>query len=86
MEADQSSSHRRSSDASRWCLTWHQTHFRRRLRHRPGQAHGRYAEAVIELEQVTGTVAALVAASNDAAAAIGLGRSKGVRHGYDADE
>jgi imidazolonepropionase-like amidohydrolase len=52
----------------------------------PGKAHGRYAEAVIELEQVAGTVPALVAASSDAAAAIGLGRSKGrLRRGYDAD-
>ena len=52
----------------------------------PDKAHGRYAEAVIELEQVTGTVPALVAASSDAAAAIGLGRSKGrLRRGYDAD-
>jgi imidazolonepropionase-like amidohydrolase len=49
-------------------------------------AHGRYAEAVIELAQVTGTVPALVAASSGAAAAIGLGRSKGrLRRGYDAD-
>jgi imidazolonepropionase-like amidohydrolase len=48
--------------------------------------HGRYAEAVIELCQVTGTVPALVAASSGAAAAIGLGRSKGrLRRGYDAD-
>jgi imidazolonepropionase-like amidohydrolase len=52
----------------------------------PDKAHGRYAEAVIELEQVTDTVPALVAASSDAAAAIGLGRSKGrLRRGYDAD-
>ena len=52
----------------------------------PGKAHGRYAEAVIELGQVTGTVPALVAASSSAAAAIGLGRSKGrLRRGYDAD-
>jgi imidazolonepropionase-like amidohydrolase len=52
----------------------------------PDKAHGRYAEAVIELEQVTGTVPALVAASSDAAAAIGLGRSKGrLRRRYDAD-
>ena len=52
----------------------------------PDKAHGRYAEAVIELGQVTGTVPALVAASSDAAAAIGLGRSKGrLRRGYDAD-
>jgi imidazolonepropionase-like amidohydrolase len=52
----------------------------------PGKAHGTYAEAVIELEQVTGTVPALVAASSSAAAAIGLGRSKGrLRRGYDAD-
>jgi imidazolonepropionase-like amidohydrolase len=35
---------------------------------------------------VTGTVPALVAASSGAAAAIGLGRSKGRLHrGYDAD-
>ena len=32
----------------------------------PGKAHGTYAEAVIELEHVTGTVPALVAASSDA--------------------
>ena len=52
----------------------------------PDKAHGTYAEAVIELGQVTGTVPALVAASSDAAAAIGLGRSKGrLRRGYDAD-
>jgi imidazolonepropionase-like amidohydrolase len=52
----------------------------------PDKAHGTYAEAVIELEQVTGTVPALVAASSDAASAIGLGRSKGrLRRGYDAD-
>jgi imidazolonepropionase-like amidohydrolase len=52
----------------------------------PDKAHGRYAEAVIELEQVTETMPALVAASSDAAAAIGLGRSKGrLRRGYDAD-
>jgi imidazolonepropionase-like amidohydrolase len=52
----------------------------------PDKAHGRYAEAVIELEQVTDTMPALVAASSDAAAAIGLGRSKGrLRRGYDAD-
>jgi imidazolonepropionase-like amidohydrolase len=53
----------------------------------PGKAHGRYAEAVIELEHVTGTVPALVAASSEAAAAaIGLGRSKGrLRREYDAD-
>jgi imidazolonepropionase-like amidohydrolase len=52
----------------------------------PAMAHGRYAEAVIELAQVTGTVPALVAASSGAAAAIGLGRSKGrLRRGYDAD-
>jgi imidazolonepropionase-like amidohydrolase len=52
----------------------------------PDKAHGRYAEAVIELEQVTDTLPALVAASSDAAAAIGLGRSKGrLRRGYDAD-
>jgi imidazolonepropionase-like amidohydrolase len=50
----------------------------------PSKAHGRYAEAVIELGQVTGTPA-LVAASSSAAAAIGLGRSKGrLRRGYDA--
>jgi imidazolonepropionase-like amidohydrolase len=50
------------------------------------KAHGRYADAVIELSQVIGTVPALVAASSDAAAAIGLGRSKGrLRRGYDAD-
>jgi imidazolonepropionase-like amidohydrolase len=52
----------------------------------PGKAHGGYAEAVIELSQVTGTVPALVAASSNAAAAIGLGRSKGrLRRAYDAD-
>jgi imidazolonepropionase-like amidohydrolase len=52
----------------------------------PDKAHGSYAEAVIELEQVTGTVPALIAASSDAAAAIGLGRSRGsLRRGYDAD-
>jgi len=52
----------------------------------PDKAHGTYAEAVIELEHVTGTVPALVAASSDAAAAIGLGRSKGpLRRGYNAD-
>jgi imidazolonepropionase-like amidohydrolase len=52
----------------------------------PARAHGRYAEAVIELGQVTGIVPALVAASSGAAAAIGLGRSKGrLRRGYDAD-
>jgi imidazolonepropionase-like amidohydrolase len=51
----------------------------------PGKAHGRYADAVIELGQVTGTVPALVAASSSAAAAIGLGRSKGrLRRRYDA--
>jgi imidazolonepropionase-like amidohydrolase len=50
------------------------------------KAHGRYADAVIELGQVTGTVPALVAASSSAATAIGLGRSKGrLRRGYDAD-
>ena len=50
------------------------------------KAHGKYADAVIELGQVTGTVPALVAASSSAAAAIGLGRSKGrLRRGYDAD-
>jgi imidazolonepropionase-like amidohydrolase len=52
----------------------------------PAVAHGRYAEAVIELGQVTGIEPALVAASSGAAAAIGLGRSKGrLRRGYDAD-
>jgi imidazolonepropionase-like amidohydrolase len=52
----------------------------------PSKAHGRYAEAMIELGQVTGTVPALVAASSSAAAAIGLSRSKGrLRRGYDAD-
>jgi imidazolonepropionase-like amidohydrolase len=52
----------------------------------PSKAHGRYADAVIELGEVTGTVPALVAASSGAAAAIGLGRSKGrLRRGYDAD-
>jgi imidazolonepropionase-like amidohydrolase len=52
----------------------------------PDKAHGSYAEAVIELEQVTGTVPALIAASSDAASAIGLGRSRGrLRRGYDAD-
>jgi imidazolonepropionase-like amidohydrolase len=39
--------------------------------------HGRYADAVIELCQVTGTVPALVAASSGAAAAIGLGGRRG---------
>jgi hypothetical protein len=52
----------------------------------PSKAHGGYAEAVIELSQVTGTVPALVAASSGAAAAIGLGASKGrLRRGYVAD-
>jgi imidazolonepropionase-like amidohydrolase len=52
----------------------------------PAKAHGNYADAVIELSQVTGTVPALVAASSGVAAAIGLGRSKGRLHrGYDAD-
>jgi imidazolonepropionase-like amidohydrolase len=52
----------------------------------PSKANGGYADAVIELGQVTGTVPALVAASSGAAAAIGLGRSKGrLRRGYDAD-
>jgi imidazolonepropionase-like amidohydrolase len=52
----------------------------------PSKAHGRYADAVIELGQVTGTVPALVAGSSGAAASIGLGRSKGrLRPGYDAD-
>jgi imidazolonepropionase-like amidohydrolase len=52
----------------------------------PSKAHGRYAEAVIELGRVTGTVPALVAASSSAAAAIGLGRSKGrLRRGYGAN-
>ena len=52
----------------------------------PGKAHGKYAEAVIELGQVTGTVPALVAASSSAAAAIGLGQLKGrLRRRYDAD-
>jgi imidazolonepropionase-like amidohydrolase len=52
----------------------------------PSKAHGRYADAVIELGQVTGTVPALIAASSSAATAIGLGRSKGrLRRGYDAD-
>ena len=52
----------------------------------PDKAHGSYSEAVIELEQVTGTVPALIAASSHAAAAIGLGRSKGrLRRRYDAD-
>ena len=52
----------------------------------PSKAHGRYAEAVIELGQVTGTLPALVAGSSDAAAAIGLGGSKGrLRRGYNAD-
>jgi imidazolonepropionase-like amidohydrolase len=50
------------------------------------KAHGNYAEAVIELGQVTGTVPALVAASSSAAAAIRLGRSKGrLRRGYGGD-
>jgi hypothetical protein len=44
----------------------------------PSKAHGWYAEALIELGQVTGIVPALVSASSSAAAAIGLGRSKGV--------
>jgi imidazolonepropionase-like amidohydrolase len=52
----------------------------------PAKAHGEYAEAVIELGHVIGTVPALVAASSGAATAIGLGRSKGRLHlGYDAD-
>jgi imidazolonepropionase-like amidohydrolase len=52
----------------------------------PSKAHGGYAEAVIELSQVTGTVPALVATSSGAAAAIGLGASKGrLRRGYVAD-
>ena len=52
----------------------------------PDKAHGTYAEAVIELEHATDTVPALVAASSDAAATLGLGRSKGrLRRGYDAD-
>ena len=52
----------------------------------PSKAHGTYAEAVIELAQVTGTGPALIAASGSAAAAIGLGQSKGrLRRGYDAD-
>jgi imidazolonepropionase-like amidohydrolase len=52
----------------------------------PDKAHGTYAEAVIELEHATGAVPALVAASSDAAAALGVGRSKGrLRRGYDAD-
>jgi imidazolonepropionase-like amidohydrolase len=52
----------------------------------PSKAHGRYADAVIELGQVTGTVPALVAGSSGAAASIGLGRSKGhLCPGYDAD-
>ena len=52
----------------------------------PSKAHGKCAEAVIELGQVTGTVPALVAGSSGAAASIGLGRSKGrLRPGYDAD-
>lgn len=52
----------------------------------PAKAHGRYAEAVIELGQVIGTVPALIAASSGAAAAIGLGTSKGRLHpGHDAD-
>jgi imidazolonepropionase-like amidohydrolase len=52
----------------------------------PATAHGRYAEAVIELGQVTGIVPALVAATSGAAAAIGLGGSKGrLRRGHDAD-
>jgi imidazolonepropionase-like amidohydrolase len=52
----------------------------------PAKAHGRYADAVIELGQVTGTVPALVAASSGAAEAIGLGRSKGrLRRGLDGD-
>jgi imidazolonepropionase-like amidohydrolase len=52
----------------------------------PSKAHGGYADAVIELGQVIDTVPALVAASSSAAAAIGLGRSKGrLRRGYDAD-
>ena len=52
----------------------------------PSKAHGDYAEAVIELGQIAGTVPGLVAASSSAAVAIGLGRSKGrLRRGYDAD-
>jgi imidazolonepropionase-like amidohydrolase len=52
----------------------------------PSKAHGTSAEAVIELAQVTGTGPALIAASSNAAAAIGLGQSKGrLRRGYDAD-
>jgi imidazolonepropionase-like amidohydrolase len=52
----------------------------------PAKAHGRYADAVIELSQVTGTVSALVAASSGAAEAIGLSRSKGrLRREFDAD-
>jgi imidazolonepropionase-like amidohydrolase len=52
----------------------------------PSKAHGKCAEAVIELGQVTGTLPALVAGSSGAAASIGLGRSKGrLRPGYDAD-
>jgi imidazolonepropionase-like amidohydrolase len=50
------------------------------------KAHGNYADAMIELGQVTGTVPALVVASSSAATAIGLGRPKGrLRRGYDAD-
>jgi hypothetical protein len=50
------------------------------------KAHGNYADAVIELGQLTGTLPALLAASSSAAGAIGLGRSKGrLRRGYDAD-
>ena len=52
----------------------------------PSKAHGRYADAVIELGQVTGTVPALVAGSSGAAASIGLSQSKGhLCPGYDAD-
>jgi hypothetical protein len=52
----------------------------------PAKAHGRYAESVIELGQVTGTGPVVVAAASGAAAAMGLGRSKGRLHrGYDAD-
>jgi imidazolonepropionase-like amidohydrolase len=52
----------------------------------PHKADGRYAEAVIELSEVAGTVPSLVAGTSGAAATIGLGKSKGCLHrGYDAD-
>jgi len=52
----------------------------------PPKDHGKYADAVIGLAQVIGSIPALVTASSGAAAAIGLGPSKGrLRPGYDAD-